>query len=120
MAGKLTTHVLDTANGCPAASMGVGLRLIDPKTQESILLKQTLTNADGRTDTPMLSPEEFKVGQYELVFEVDAYFRQQGLDLPEPSFLGEVTLRFGIADAESHYHVPLLVSPWSYSTYRGS
>ena len=120
MAGKLTTHVLDTANGCPAASMGIRLRLIAPETQESVLLKHTFTNADGRTDTPMLSPEEFKVGQYELVFEVDTYFRQQGLNLPEPPFLGDVTLRFGIADAESHYHVPLLVSPWSYSTYRGS
>ncbi|WP_239112344.1 hydroxyisourate hydrolase [Halomicronema sp. CCY15110] len=120
MVGKLTTHVLDTANGCPAAAMGVGLRVIDPATQQSVLLKHTFTNTDGRTDTPMLSPAEFKVGQYELVFEVDAYFRQRGLELPEPAFLGEVTLRFGIADVESHYHVPLLVSPWSYSTYRGS
>jgi 5-hydroxyisourate hydrolase len=120
MVGKLTTHVLDTANGCPAASMGVGLRVIDPATQQSVLLKHTFTNADGRTDMPMLSPEEFKVGQYELVFEVDAYFRRRGLDLPEPAFLGEVTLRFGIADETAHYHVPLLVSPWSYSTYRGS
>ena len=120
MVGKLTTHVLDTATGCPAASMGISLRVMDSATQQSVLLKHTFTNADGRTDTPMLSPEEFKVGQYELVFEVDAYFRRQGLDLPEPTFLGEVTLRFGIADATAHYHVPLLVSPWSYSTYRGS
>lgn len=120
MVGKLTTHVLDTANGCPAASMRVALRLIDPDTQQPILLKHTFTNADGRTDAPMLTEEEFKVGKYELVFEVDEYFRRRGMALPEPAFLGEVTLRFGIADTEAHYHVPLLVSPWSYSTYRGS
>ena len=120
MAGKLTTHVLDTANGCPAASMRVGLRSIDPDSQRSVLLKSTYTNEDGRTDAPMLTAEEFQVGQYELVFEVDEYFRRRGTVLPEPAFLGEVTIRFGIANADTHYHVPLLVSPWSYSTYRGS
>jgi 5-hydroxyisourate hydrolase len=120
MTGKLTTHVLDTANGCPAASMGIGLRFIDPENQQPVLLKHVFTNPDGRTDTPILTSDEFKIGQYELVFEVEAYFRRQGLDLPDPAFLGEVTLRFGIADVESHYHVPLLVSPWAYSTYRGS
>lgn len=120
MVGKLTTHVLDTAHGCPAASMGIGLRMIDPDAQHTVLLKHVFTNADGRTDAPMLTENEFKVGKYELVFEVDEYFRRRGLTLPEPAFLGEVTLRFGIADANAHYHVPLLVSPWSYSTYRGS
>ena len=120
MAGKLTTHVLDTANGCPAASMQIGLRFIDPESQQSVLLKSTYTNEDGRTNEPMLTASDFQVGQYELVFEVDEYFRRQGMTLPEPAFLGEVTLRFGIADADAHYHVPLLVSPWSYSTYRGS
>jgi len=120
MAGKLSTHVLDTAHGCPAASMRIGLRFIDPDSHQPILLKSTYTNGDGRTDEPMLVDGDFKVGQYELVFEVDEYFRRRGVELPEPAFLGEVTLRFGIADADTHYHVPLLVSPWSYSTYRGS
>ncbi|MEM6716985.1 MAG: hydroxyisourate hydrolase [Cyanobacteria bacterium P01_C01_bin.147] len=120
MTGKLTTHVLDTANGCPAAAMRVELHFINPETQQPILLKETCTNADGRTETPMLTEAEFKIGQYELIFGVEDYFRQQGMALPEPAFLGAVTLQFGIADAAAHYHVPLLVSPWSYSTYRGS
>lgn len=120
MAGKLTTHVLDTAHGCPAASMRIGLRLIDPDSHQSVLLKSTYTNEDGRTSEPLLTARNFQVGQYELVFEVDEYFRRRGLDLPNPAFLNEVMIRFGIADADTHYHVPLLVSPWSYSTYRGS
>ena len=116
--GKLTTHVLDTANGCPAAGMAVRLYRFDaegPKWLRSLHL-----NADGRADGPLLDGATFTAGRYRLVFEVAAYFRALGTVLPEPAFLDEVPLDFGIADADSHYHVPLLASPWSYSTYRGS
>ena len=114
MAGKLTTHVLDTAQGCPAA--GLTIELWQAKT----LLKTVTTNADGRTDTPLLTDDELTVGVYELRFAVGDYFKQQSGDLPNPLFLDTVPIRFGIADATAHYHVPLLCSPWSYSTYRGS
>ncbi len=116
--GKLTTHVLDTANGCPAAGMAVRLYRFDaegPKWLCSLTL-----NADGRADGPVLEGAKFLAGRYRLVFEVAAYFRGRGQALPEPAFLDEVPLDFGIADPDSHYHVPLLASPWSYSTYRGS
>lgn len=83
------------------------------------LLKTVRTNRDGRTDAPLLTDEEFKIGTYELVFEVGNYFAQH-LDLPNPPFLNQVPIQFGIADATAHYHIPLLTSPWSYSTYRGS
>lgn len=115
--GRLTTHILDTARGCPAAGVDVALYAVDGERQ---LLKQDKTNADGRLDTPILDADEFKAGVYELVFHAGAYFRSCKLDLPDPPFVDEVVIRFGIADADSHYHVPLLVSPWSYSTYRGS
>ncbi|MEM9767676.1 MAG: hydroxyisourate hydrolase [Cyanobacteria bacterium P01_D01_bin.71] len=120
MGGKLTTHVLDTVNGCPAAGMKITLWVIAPDTQAKTRLKEVLTNADGRTDAPMLAAADFQVGCYELMFAVGDYFRQRGAALPEPAFLDWVPLRFGIADVEAHYHVPLLTSPWSYSTYRGS
>lgn len=116
--GKLTTHVLDTANGCPAAGMAVRLYRFDaegPKWLRSLTL-----NHDGRADGPVLEGAAFTGGRYRLVFEVAAYFRARGDNLPEPAFLDEVPLDFGIADADSHYHVPLLASPWAYSTYRGS
>lgn len=116
--GKLTTHVLDTANGCPAAGMAVRLYRFDaegPKWLRSLHL-----NADGRADGPLLDGATFTAGRYRLVFEVAAYFRARGEKLPEPAFLDEVPLDFGIADENSHYHVPLLASPWAYSTYRGS
>jgi 5-hydroxyisourate hydrolase len=115
--GRLTTHVLDTALGCPAAGVDVALYAVDTGRQ---LLKQDKTNTDGRLDTPILDSGEFKPGVYELVFQAGAYFRSCKLDLPDPLFVDEVVIRFGIADADSHYHVPLLVSPWAYSTYRGS
>ena len=115
--GRLTTHVLDTAQGCPAAGVDVALYAVDTGRQ---LLKQGKTNTDGRLDTPILDSGEFKPGVYELVFQAGAYFRSCKLDLPDPLFVDEVVIRFGIADADSHYHVPLLVSPWAYSTYRGS
>lgn len=118
--GKLTTHVLDTAHGCPAAGMAVELWLIEASSGQKTLLKTTTTNGDGRTETPLLIDAEFKVGLYELVFAAGAYFAQRLESLPDPPFLDRVPLQFGIADATAHYHVPLLVSPWAYSTYRGS
>ena len=109
--GRLTTHVLDTANGRPGAGIAVELFLLDGK--EWNLLKSVKTNADGRTDAPLLEGEKFRTGTYQLVFHIGAYFRS-------PGFLDLVPVRFGIADAAAHYHVPLLCTPWSYSTYRGS
>jgi 5-hydroxyisourate hydrolase len=112
----LTTHVLDTARGRPAAGLRVKLFRLDPAGDGRNLLKEVRTNADGRTDAPLL--DELESGVYEIVFGVGEYFAGEGV--PEPPFLGRVPVRFGIADPSSHYHVPLLVSPWSYSTYRGS
>lgn len=116
--GKLTTHVLDTANGCPAAGMAVALFRLDAS--GAVPLKRLHLNADGRADGPLLEGDALLPGHYRLVFSVAPYFQARGEVLPEPPFLGEIPLDFGIADAASHYHVPLLVSPWSYSTYRGS
>ncbi len=117
--GHLSTHVLDTANGRPAAGMNVKLQRISGASVETII--QFTLNADGRNDGgALLDAQTMKVGHYRLVFAVAAYFRTQGVELPEPAFIDEVPLDFGIADAAGHYHVPLLVSPWSYSTYRGS
>ena len=118
MAGHLTTHVLDTARGRPAAGMRVELAHLDPSSGERSVLKVVHTNADGRTDAPLLEGDELESGVYELVFEVGEYFRGSGI--PDPPFLGGVPVRFGIAEPDSHYHVPLLASPWAYSTYRGS
>jgi 5-hydroxyisourate hydrolase len=117
MPGRLTTHVLDTTQGLPAANVMIQLWRIDPL-GERTYLKTVYTAADGRTKEPLLAAGEMSVGVYELLFVMGAYFEQQAL--PTPSFLDEVPIRFGIADADAHYHVPLLVSPWSYSTYRGS
>ena len=114
MSGLLTTHVLDTANGRPAAGMPVELFALEG--EERSLLKSVLTNADGRTDEPLLSQKEFAAGTYEIIFDVAEYFSRE----TDPPFLGRVPVRFGVADPDTHYHVPLLVSPWSYSTYRGS
>jgi len=116
--GQLTTHVLDTMNGCPAAGMSVALYRVGKS--GAVQIKALRLNDDGRADAPLLQGGELTPGQYRLVFSVAPYFRARGVALPEPAFLGEVPLDFGIADALSHYHVPLLVSPWSYSTYRGS
>ena len=120
MAGKLTTHVLDTAQGIPAADMSIELWWIDPQVGDRTLLKTVTTNEDGRTDAPLLMDDELNVGVYELVFYVGPYFAASIQALPNPPFLDRVPIQFGIADPGSHYHVPLLVSPWSYSTYRGS
>ncbi len=119
MSGGLTTHVLDTEHGCPAGGMRIELWRLEQGGGRK-LLKQVLTNADGRTDQPMLSAAEVESGTYELVFWVGEYFGALGAKLPEPPFLNQVPVRFGISDTSAHYHVPLLVSPWSYSTYRGS
>ena len=117
--GKLTTHVLDTAHGHPAAKVRVRVYRIG-SADERDLICETVTNADGRCDAPLLEGGAFETGVYELVFGAGAYFAGQGEGGPRPPFVGDVVLRFGIADAAQHYHVPLLVSPWSWSTYRGS
>ena len=115
--GRLTTHVLDTALGRPAAGLAVELYALDP---ERRLLATAVTDADGRLAEPLLAGEAFRPGRYELVFHAAAYHRAAGVPLAEPPFLGEVVIRFAIAAADAHYHVPLLLSPWSYTTYRGS
>ncbi|HEX6291544.1 MAG TPA: hydroxyisourate hydrolase [Herpetosiphonaceae bacterium] len=120
MAGRLTTHVLDTAQGRPAAHLAIELWRLDPDSAERTLLKTVRTNADGRTDGPLLTGDELAVGVYELVFAVGEYFAAQPVTATAPPFLDRVPVRFGIADPQAHYHVPLLASPWSYSTYRGS
>lgn len=116
--GKLTTHVLDTAHGQPGAGIAIGLYRVDGAARRK--LGDFRTNADGRCDAPLLADAALQPGVYELDFAVGEYFAARGVTLPTPRFLDVVTLRFGIADAGAHYHVPLLVSPWSYSTYRGS
>lgn len=116
--GHLSTHVLDTMNGCPAAGMRITLqRLVHGQAQT---VKALVLNQDGRADGPLLNAAEMATGPWRLLFEVAPYFRARGVVLPEPPFIDTVQLDFGIADAAGHYHVPLLVSPWSYSTYRGS
>jgi 5-hydroxyisourate hydrolase len=118
--GHLSTHVLDTMNGCPAAGMQVTLQRLDA-TGQPATLKQLTLNADGRNPGgPLLDAQTMAAGRYRLLFEVAAYFRNRGVALPDPPFIDVVTLDFGMADAGGHYHVPLLVSPWAYSTYRGS
>jgi 5-hydroxyisourate hydrolase len=114
----LSTHVLDTMNGTPAAGMAVAL--YDTRGGAPVLVKKLVLNADGRADAPLYDAASLQRGTYRLEFEVAAYFRARGVQLPDPPFLDRVTLDFGIANAQQHYHVPLLVSPWSYSTYRGS
>lgn len=116
--GKLTTHILDTAHGRPGAGIRVHLFRVEHGTRHA--LGHFSSNADGRCDAPLLAGEALHVGTYELDFHVGAYFAKLGVAQTEPRFLDVVTLRFGIADAGAHYHVPLLVSPYSYSTYRGS
>ena len=120
--GKLTTHVLDTANGCPAAGMAVRLYRLQGGVSGDmqVLLKSITLNHDGRADAPLLEGAQFVPGRYRLVFAVAAYFAARGAELAEPPFLDEVPLDFGLATVGQHYHVPLLASPWSYSTYRGS
>jgi 5-hydroxyisourate hydrolase len=115
--GRLTTHVLDTSLGKPAAGLSISLRRAG---KHGAPLANAITNADGRVDQPLLQGETMEAGSYELVFEAGAYFDRVGVALPEPKFLDQVVIRFGIADPSAHYHVPLLLSPFGYSTYRGS
>ena len=117
MSGFLTTHVLDTARGCPAAGMRIDLFKIDGETRA--LVRSLTTNADGRTDSLILPAAEFTTGTFELVFFAGDYFDAIGMELAEPKFLDQIPLRFGMSEA-SHYHVPLLLSPFSFSTYLGS
>ena len=117
--GHLSTHVLDTAHGCPAAGMRVTLQRVQAD-GSTVTVKALALNHDGRADGPLLNAQEMAAGRYRLLFEVAGYFRALGVALPEPPFIDVVQLDFGIADAAGHYHVPLLASPWSYSTYRGS
>lgn len=116
--GRLTTHVLDTAQGRPAA--GVRIELYRFEGSGSRLVAEALTNADGRCDKPLLEGEALSAGVYELVFHAGAYFDALGLDLPEPKFLDLVPVRFGVAEPDGHYHVPLLLAPFGCATYRGS
>jgi 5-hydroxyisourate hydrolase len=116
--GRLTTHVLDTVAGRPGSGMKLALYRLDGS--ERTLVVATTTNDDGRVDQPLLDGDAMSRGSYELVFQVGHYFRLEGTDLANPPFLDEVPIRFGIADPGAHYHVPLLVSPFAYSTYRGS
>ena len=122
MSGKLSTHVLDTVHGCPANNMQIELWAIaiDQPTTNQTLLKTLYTNQDGRTDELLLNAEEMQVGIYEIWFNVSDYFATHQVPQTEPAFLSRVPIRFGISDISDRYHVPLLVSPWAYSTYRGS
>lgn len=115
--GKLTTHVLDTSAGLPGA--GIDISIYKIQGNDRTLVKQTVTNADGRCDEPLLQQDALERCQYELVFSAGAYFSKK-MSLPEQPFLDDIVIRFGISDPDEHYHVPLLVSPYGYSTYRGS
>jgi 5-hydroxyisourate hydrolase len=116
--GKLSTHVLDVTQGKPGAGVAIELYAVDGATKT--LLRSAVTNDDGRCDAPLLQGEEMRAGKYELVFAAGDYFSRQGVTLPQPRFIDRVTIAFGIADPQQNYHVPLVVSPWAYSTYRGS
>jgi 5-hydroxyisourate hydrolase len=118
MAG-LTTHVLDTTRGRPASGVAIELHALLPDGARA-LIATARTNADGRTDAPLISAAQARVGAFELTFHIGAYFRDQGVATAEPPFLDVVPVRFAVADPKAHYHVPLVVTPWSYSTYRGS
>ena len=118
MSGYLTTHVLDTAKGCPAAGLKIALYRVSGNSHRKIA--ETVTNDDGRTNSPILPVEQFQTGTYELVFFAGDYLRASGQAGDDPLFLDQVPIRFGMSDPAAHYHVPLLLSPYGYSTYRGS
>jgi 5-hydroxyisourate hydrolase len=115
---RLSTHVLDTSRGTPAAGIELELHLLGDG--DRWLVTSAVTNGDGRTDAPLLTGDRIEPGTYELRFHTGAYFRRIGVPLSDPPFLDVIVIRFGIADPEGHYHVPLLLSPYGYSTYRGS
>jgi 5-hydroxyisourate hydrolase len=116
--GRLSTHVLDTSRGVPAAGIRIELHVIRDGGRRQVA--GAITNADGRTDAPLLSGDGLDVGVYELTFHAGEYFGRAGVALPDPPFLDEVVIRIGVADREGTYHVPLLLAPYGYSTYRGS
>ena len=116
--GRLTTHVLDAAHGCPGSELKIELYRVEGAQLE--LLTSVLTNSDGRCDAPVLQGDDYRTGVYQLHFHAGDYDRARGVALPDPAFLDVVVLRFGIDANQEHYHVPLLISPYSYSTYRGS
>ena len=116
--GRLSTHVLDTVHGKPAGGVRIELFALEGEARRRVA--EATTNPDGRTDGPLLAGAELRTGAYELLFHIGDYFRRKGLAVPNPAFLDVVPIRFGIAEPDGHYHVPLLASPWSYSTYRGS
>ena len=116
---RLSTHVLDIWSGRPAPGVSIILHRMEADGAR-IRVAEAITNADSRTDAPLLAGEAFRVGRYEIEFDIGAYFRSRGVGLDDPAFLDVVPIRFGIADPKGHYHVPLVASPWSYSTYRGS
>ncbi len=119
--GRLTTHVLDTARGCPASGLVINLFRVDGGTSDQpALIVSTRTNDDGRCDAPLLDGDAMQKGRYQLLFKVAEYLRRSGNDLPEIPFLDDVVINFGVEDSEQHYHVPLLLSAYGYSTYRGS
>lgn len=117
--GKLSTHVLNTMHGIPAAGVLIDLYAVHDDGQRQ-LINQHSTNIDGRCDQPLLKDAELKKGIYELVFHAGDYFSKLGVDVPEPRFVDQITLRFGVAKPNENYHVPLVVTPWTWSTYRGS
>ena len=119
MHGRLTTHVLDTHAGRPAS--GVAIEFVEIESSgASRLISRTTTNDDGRTDRPLVAEQPIPIAQYELRFDIGAYFARHGVASADPPFLGVVPLRFAVADPEAHYHVPLIATPWSYGTYRGN
>jgi 5-hydroxyisourate hydrolase len=116
--GRLTTHVLDAAHGCPGSSIRIALYRVDGEQLQKVA--EAVTNDDGRCDAPLLQGDDYVSGVYQLQFHAGDYYRTKGVKLPDQAFLDVVVLRFGIDAAQDHYHVPLLISPYSYSTYRGS
>jgi len=116
----LTTHILDLTHGNPAENVTIELYFLEETSREWKLIKTSVTNSDGRLDGPLLPEEEVKIGNYELVFHIGEYFRSKQIELPDPPFLETVPVRFGLANPATHYHIPLLVSPWGYQVYRGS
>lgn len=117
--GRLTTHVLDTARGRPAAGLAIELYRCEPQ-GDRLWIATATTNADGRVDAPLIEGDDFLAGTYELLFHAGDYLRRSGAGVTDPAFLDLIPLRFGVADPSGHYHVPLLLSPYGYSTYRGS
>ena len=116
--GRLTTHILDAAKGLPGSDIKIELYRVEGEV--TTLINTLYTNSDGRTDAPVLEGEDYVPGKYQLVFHTGPYLKKQGVELLEPAFLDDVVIRFGLAAGQEHYHVPLLISPYSYSTYRGS